>query len=64
MRAFLCPVSPLSLQLFNGTNLVLVDAVLFAVQLFKLVEAGVVVVLGRVDGLDFAAVIQGDHGRR
>ena len=49
------------LQLFNGTNLIFVDAGVFAVQLFELVEARGIIVLGGVDCLDFTAVVECDH---
>ncbi|CAI8765055.1 hypothetical protein EMIT0P4_190059 [Pseudomonas sp. IT-P4] len=52
------------LQLLDGPNLILVDAGLFAIELFEFVETGILVELWRVDGLDFATVIQGDHRRR
>jgi hypothetical protein len=32
-------LSPQRLQLFNGTNLILVDAGVFAIQLFEFVKA-------------------------
>ena len=56
-----CPLR--ELQLFNGTNLILIDAGLFAIQLFEFVEARILVLVWRVDGLDFATVVQGDYCR-
>ncbi|CAI8931499.1 hypothetical protein EMIT0P253_40165 [Pseudomonas sp. IT-P253] len=55
---------PQKLQLFNGTYLILVDAGAFAIQLFEFVETRILIVLGRVDSLDFSTIIQGNHCRR
>ena len=49
------------LTVFNGANLILVDAGTLAIQLFEFVEARILIEFRGVDSLDFATVIQGDH---
>ena len=51
-------------ELFDGADLVLVQARALAVQLLEFVEARVFIVLRCVGGLDLATVIQGNDGGR
>ena len=60
---FFCPTSLWgnASEFLDGNHLILVDLRGFAVELFELVEARILIECRGVHGLDLAAIVEGNH---